>query len=334
MTLKPEWSGELEQMLRGKAAPSQLAGLLDQVLALGIHQMNLLAQLCQAPMELLTIENARQWPEGSAASLAAFAQYVLLPPPSAHPPCTPRDLFVAAALADPGVSKALRVALWQMMVMDGMIIPCFAGGNRWDHEWEVPDALSDHAAVREWRCLTKQPGWEELRCSDAYRFGAHPKPLQGDEGKRVEEAIEEDSPAALMMPLDIAGKEIPHSLINLLMAKQAVRIAMDLYQKNARFQKEFPRPQLLLYVCSNWNRAEVVPFVERLEADQPGLAKETKDAFGHDALWYTLYQVDEFRRGSRKRSPLARKLIEMGCNPEWKNSLGLCYYDLTEDESQ
>ncbi len=327
-----EWSRELERMLAKQASTSQLAELLDQVHAQGDVQINLLAQMCLEPMKLLTVEHARQWPEGAAASLAAFTRHVLLPQAGAHPPCTPRDRFVAEALSDGSVAKPLRVALWQMMVMDDMIIPCH-GGNHWDGEWEVPGALSDHRAVREWRCLTRQAGWRDLCCSDALRFGARPK-IPDAEAKQVEEAILKDSPVDLIMPLDVAGRGLPRGVVNLVMARQAVQIATYLYQNNARFAKEFSPRRLLFYVCSNWNRAEAVPFVEMLEADHKGLVVGSVDAYGHDALWYTLYWVDEHRRGSRKRSPLARKLIEMGCNPEWKNFLGLCYYDLTEDESQ
>lgn len=76
-----------------------------------------------------------------------------------------------------------------------------------------------------------------------------------------------------------------------------------------------------------------IPLVALLEKENPGLVKNSIDAFGHDALWYTLYQRDRFNRATeaarRAMDPLDRTLIEFGCDPDRANDLGLSYNDLT-----
>jgi hypothetical protein len=117
------------------------------------------------------------------------------------------------------------------------------------------------------------------------------------------------------------------------MASRAIKIATYLYCNNKKFSRLFTAQQLLFYVCANWNNDDTIPFIAMLEKDNPGLVKNTMDAFGHDALWYTLYQRDRFNRATTAArhalDPLDQTLIEFGCDPDRPNSIGLSYNDLT-----
>ena len=87
-------------------------------------------------------------------------------------------------------------------------------------------------------------------------------------------------------------------------------------------------------VCANWNDDAAIPTVALLEKLSPGLVASSVDAYGHDALWYTLYQRDA--RGiatpaaRRKIDPLDAKLIELGCDPARACFLGLSWQDVAE----
>ena len=117
------------------------------------------------------------------------------------------------------------------------------------------------------------------------------------------------------------------------LAKKAMRIVTYLFSNIAAFAQLVTPRQLLFYVCANWNNDETIPLVALLEKENPGLVKNSIDNFGHDALWYTLYQRDRFNRATeaakRAMDPLDRTLIEFGCDPDRTNDLGLSYNDLT-----
>ena len=189
--------------------------------------------------------------------------------------------------------------------------------------------------MRRWLCLTKHDGWEDLICSDPQFFGGDIRnQFKTDEDKQALAAIENDSPSALMMPLSIRGEELLVKYARATMALGACKIATYLYNDgNKTFCRNFSPRKLLLFVCANWNNDASVPFVIMLEKDNPGLVKNTIDAFGHDALWYTLYQHKRFTPlaasvGSHEPDSLGKALIELGCDPGRQNSLGLSYNDL------
>ena len=214
--------------------------------------------------------------------------------------------------------------------MDGFIFPCYTPNVLWD----VPTPLYDHPAVRSWLCRTKHEGWEDLRCSDPQLFRADVlKQFKTDAEKKALEAIGKDSPSGLLMPLSIEGRNLPAKYAQAALLKNAIRIVTYLFCNNPAFSKFIPPRQLLFYVCANWNNDETIPLVALLEKENPGLVKNSIDAFGHDALWYTLYQRDRFNRATeaakRAMDPLDRTLIEFGCDPDRANDLGLSYNDLT-----
>lgn len=280
--------------------------------------------------KLLTLDNLRRWPEEHADVLAAIFLNLPYRSPREAPPCGRRELLLTDALRDLTIPKAIRVHLWRCLVMDGFILPCYTPGV----VWEVPVQLYDHPAVRNWLCQTKHEGWEDLRCSDPqlFRFDVLNQ-FKTDSEKKALEAIEKDSPSGLLMPLSIEGRNLPAKYAQAALMKNAIKIVTYLFCNNSSFAKLITPRQLLFYICANWNNDETIPLVAVLEKENPGLVKNSIDAFGHDALWYTLYQRDRFNRATeaakRAMDPLDRTLIEFGCDPDHTNDLGLSYNDLT-----
>ncbi len=322
-----------DQMIAAKAATVELAELLSSVQARGKGQLALLAALSKKSISLLNIEHARHWPEKHASALG---EYILQIPHISLPgffPCGRKEVFIDEALRDAKVPKGVRIQLWRMVVMDGYRFPV----NGEVTEWIVPESLYDHPALRRWFCQTKQNGWEDILCSDMqlYRNDLN-GPHATEKWQKALNAIEKDSPASLLMPLDIDGRSLPTKYVLIALMKKAVNIITYLYSdKNKTLKRLLSPKQLLFYVCANWND-EAISIATLLDKEKPGFVKNSQDVFGHDALWYTLYQRDRFGRATkaaRSRNDLLDKtLIELGCDPKRQNSLGFSYEDLTEPE--
>ena len=326
-------ASQLDRMIVEKTATAELAALLGKAWSMGGPQMAILATMSQKGPLLLDIERARKWPEEHAAALGAFIRQLPYIPISAFYPCGRKELFIDTALKDTEIPKEIRIHLWRSLVMDGYKYPCYDQ----EREWMVPETLYDHPAVRNWLCQTKQNGWEDIRCSDPLFFGNNPlKLFKTPSEQKALEAIENDSPSALLMPLSISGKLLPAKYAQAALMKNAIKIVTYLFCNNQKFNKMISPRQLLFYVCANWNNDETIPFVALLEKENSGLVRNSRDAFGHDALWYTLYQRDRLNRATkaarRKMDPLDKTLIEFGCDPNRHNSIGLSYNDLTVSE--
>ena len=320
----------LDGMLETGQSMSDVAAFLDTEAQQNPTLLKGLGSFCKNWEKLMTRENLRRWPEKSADVLAAF--FLSIPSPSQRTtsPCGPKERLLAEALSDGAIPKPVRIHLWRCLVMEGYVFPCYAPKVVWD----IPAPLYDHPAVRNWLCQTKHDGWEDLCCSDPQLFhGDVLKLFKTDAEKKALEAIEKDSPSALLMPLSIEGRRLPAKYAQAALMKSAIKIVTYLFCNNPVFAKLLSPRQLLFYVCANWNNDATIPFVALLEKENPGLVKNSIDAFGHDALWYTLYQRDRLNRATkaakRAMDPLDKTLIEYGCDPDRTNDLGLSYNDLT-----
>ncbi|MBR6022593.1 MAG: hypothetical protein IK066_09285 [Kiritimatiellae bacterium] len=292
-----------------------------------------LRQLANASPEgekLLTREMLAEWPGEEAGVYAEFVASMPYRPDPRRMPCGRKERFIAAALGDRSVPKPKRVALWRAFAMGGCKFPRFSRG-----EWDVPRELADHASVRGWICATRQPGWTDLRNSDPRCFSEEREPaFRTAFEKEAWEAIGRDSPAELMMPLALMGKNLPPAYFREALRMRAEKIIACLLDDSGRSSSSVRPREILFYACANWNDAAAVPVVAMLEKASPGVVAESVDRFGHDALWYTLYQRDERGRvtpaARRGVPPLVSALVERGCDPSRECILGLSWRDVVE----
>ena len=315
-----------DKLVAGRGAVADIAALLDSMRERPAY-LELLGAMSVNSLKVLDLDVLRQWPRQFLPVLSLFILRMQFIPLDDKYPCGRRELAIAEALQDGSVPKHTRAQLWRTFMMSGYIFPYYMESNTWN----VPPVLYDHPAVRRWFCLTKQPGWEDMSCSDPYFFaGEMTSQFKSDEDKQALAAIQKDLPSALMMPLSIQGRELVVKYAKATMALCASRIATYLYNEgNKTFLRHFSPRKLLLYVCANWSDDKAVPFVIMLERDNPGLARNTLDALGHDALWYSLYQRKRFSPlGTAQPYSLGKALIELGCDPGRQYSLGLSYNDL------
>lgn len=321
---------KIELCARGRR---EFAGLLREIREEG--GMAFLRQVAgvsgRAGEMMPDMDLARRWPEGEEALYAEFVAALPYRPDLRRMPCGRRERFMAEALGDRTLGKPMRVALWRAFAMGGLKIPRYGGGGA----WSIPEVLVDHEATRSWLCATRDPAWKDLRNSDPYFFMEEKDPpLKTDFEKAAWAAIGEDSPAGLMMPLALMGKALPLAFFRGVLRKRAAGILSHLLSEPELAFRAMPPREILFYLCSNWNDDAAIPMVERLEQLRPGTVAGAVDRFGHDALWYTLYQRDRAGRATpaarRMSDPLDAALIGMGCDPARECFLGLAWRDVAE----
>lgn len=327
----------IQQAMAGLAGCGGTAAELSAFLA-GVREEGgdvLLWQLAGVSREaerLLSPDVLKGWPEDGLGLYVDFLAAMPYRPDPKCMPCGKKERFIAAALADRSVPKAARIVLWRAFAMNGFRFPRYAKGS-----WDVPAELLDHMAVRGWVCARRLDGWQDLRNSDP-SFFADPKvpDFKTDFEKSAWEAIGEDSPSGLVMPLAILGQGVPLPFFREVLRAGAVKCLIYILSDPdlASFRMMSPR-DLLFYVCANWNNDASIPVVSMLEKAEPGLVASAVDCHGHNALWYTLYQRDS--RGiatpaaRREMDPLDLTLIRLGCDPAKECFLGLSWQDVAED---
>lgn len=270
----------------------------------------------------------RAFPDDRFGLLLEFIAAMPYRPNLQDMPCGKKERAIADALSDRSIPKARRVQLWRTFVMQGFKFPRYQRGAT----WQVPEALLDHTAVREWIVLTRGKGAKDLRNSDPMRFGSAAVPnLKTEFEQAAWKAIEQDSPAGLMMPLALMGKKLPRRFLVEVLSRPAKKILVYLISHG---DSDYPPRELLFYLCANWNNDEAIPAIELIEKLNPGLVASAVDDYGHNALWYTLYQRNRFGRATaaarRAMDPLDIALIELGCNPNQESFLGLSWQDVAE----
>ena len=293
--------------------------------------LNIMYEQSNGWMKLFSIQTARAWPVKFAEAYATFVMKAPYLYDFKNKPCCYRQRFVAEVLEDASVPKEIRVQFWRAFNFRGFYISHYYKGE----EWNVPESLYDHHSYRHWISTTKRAGWEDIRYSDPFLFGYEDIPAYFDsqEKKVLYEAIEEDSVSGLMMPMAISGARINKTIMRAVLKCKAVNIAAYLYENDATFRKLLKPRAALFYICANWSNKDCLPFVSLLEECNPGLVSNAIDALGHDALWYTLYNLDENQRATAAaecgHDPLDIFLMKHGCDPNRKNSVGLSFNDLT-----
>lgn len=280
---------------------------------------------------LLTIQTARAWPEKYAKAYALFVAQSPYTLDYTIPPCSLRERFIAEILEDRDISKKIRVQFWRALVFDGLRLPRFANGAK----WSVPIVLCDHYAIRRWLAINKLDGWEDIICSDPLFFTNDPtQAFKAEDKNGLYDAIDADSVSGFMMPLDISGARLTNVMIRIILQRKAINIATYLYKNKALFRKSISPRTLLFYACANWSNIDCIPFISMLEKDTPGLISSSVDIYGHDALWYTLYNQNEYFMATpearSRRDTIDLFLTKNGCDPNRKSTIGLSFSDLTD----
>ncbi|MBR4172089.1 MAG: nicotinamide-nucleotide amidohydrolase family protein [Kiritimatiellae bacterium] len=243
---------------------------------------------------------------------------------------------IAAILSDLKLPLKKRVQAWKEMMRSDFSIPCPSSPRR----VTLPDVLFDHPFGRYWCCARKMAGYRDLVCSVPAAFEADTSMYEKNSPawKRwspVIDAIEKDKPGKTFLGLSLKGTKFPKRLVLHALRRGAKNVLRAFYGKCPKsMQAEFPLRALLFYLASGWEIPEAVEYIRMIAEIAPDLIRDTVDARGNTALWYTLYR--EAEEGQKWPSTfsadneLAAVLVELGCDPTRKNALGLSWADIVE----
>ena len=243
---------------------------------------------------------------------------------------------IAAALSDEQAPLEKRVMAWKQMMRSDFSIPCPSSPRR----VTLPDVLFDHPFGRYWCCARRIAGYKDLSVSVPAVFAVDTNMYEVNsvlwkKWEAVIKAIEHDKPGAPLLELSVKGTKMPKRLIVHALKKGSVNFLRAFYgQCPKAMQTELPIQALLFYLVSSCKMPEALEYVRMLAEVSPDLIRAAVDARGNTALWYTLYREAEDGRvwpsSFSADNELAAALIEFGCDPKRKNSLGLSWADIVK----
>ncbi len=244
-------------------------------------------------------------------------------PESPENPFGPRERLVSDAICDRSLPKATRARLLASVGHDRT----FAGLP----PDEARDALLgflDSKAGRKWYCEHGRPGFEVVRCSDPAFFknvARKDYSADVDVGKvkidsKFRKAIDDNSPAQLMMLLSVSGKYVDARLLSVILTLRKTKMLEWLLENDEKTKEFLDERRMLFYVCAHWPYRDATTWLEKAEAKQSGIVMSCVDALGRNLLWYTQYN----RWGGR----IAETLLAQGCDPDAETAWGLSWRDM------
>ena len=233
--------------------------------------------------------------------------------------------IVTDAIGDKRVAPETRARLlWRYNHVDYYRDAALAGAKG-----TLPFGLLDCEAGRKDYCARRRSGYETIRCSNRVFFKRIQTISSYDwEKGRVKtqevlkKAIDDDSPAELMVALGVVGKEVDVRLLTWLLSLGKTKI-LDWLMENDEVAKEWIDPRrVLFYKCANHWEKTIGEAIEQIERTSPGTAASCTDALGRNLLWYTLYNRFFSNERSRKNplSPVEELLISHGVDPDAKTA--------------
>ena len=243
---------------------------------------------------------------------------------------------ISEVLSDGQAPLERRALAWKKMMRSDFSIPCPSSPRR----VTLPDVLIDHPFGRYWCCARKIGGYKDLIGSVPAVFAVDMDMYEENSAlwrkwESVIKAIESDKPGKALLELSVKGAKLPKRLIVHALNKGAANFLRAFYgQCPKTMQTELPIQALLFYLVSSCKMPDALEHVRMLAEISPDLICDAVDARGNTALWYTLYREAEdgqvWPSTFSADNELAATLIELGCDPERKNALGLSWADIVK----
>ena len=201
----------------------------------------------------------------------------------------------------------------------------------------IPFGLLDSEEGRKDYCARSRTGYETVRCSSRVFF-KRIQTISSYDWKKgrvktpdvLKKAIDDDSPAELMLALGVLGKKVDARLLTWLLGFGKTKI-LDWLMENDEAAKEWLDPRrVLFYKCANhWDKS-IGESVEQIERASPGTVASCTDALKRNLLWYTLYNHLLSNGGRRESalSPVEELLIRHGADPDAETAWGVSWRQL------
>ena len=142
----------------------------------------------------------------------------------------------------------------------------------------------------------------------------------------ITDALRKDSVSAFEIALLICNQRISLHHIYTALTSNARNIVMLLMQKySGRIFKLRSPQEWLFIICNNFCNSAAITAIRCIEEIFPGIVKSSKDPWGCNLLWHTLYNDFWLQEEYCRLEKLQNELIKLDCDPDEKNSIGLSF---------
>ena len=151
---------------------------------------------------------------------------------------------------------------------------------------------------------------------------------------QILQAIKNDSVSELEIACLLNNKKISLNMMYAILTYQAENIIHYFFEKYVDEIFSLRTPQEWLFtICNYFPGTSAASFIEHVEEKFPGIVKNARDPWENNLLWHTFYNevVWNLRYARCKRNFVQQCLIDLGCDPDEKNNLGLCFNSVTEN---
>lgn len=151
---------------------------------------------------------------------------------------------------------------------------------------------------------------------------------------QILQAIKNDSVSELEIARLLNNKKISLGIMYAILtynAKSTINFLLKKYSDEI-FSLRTPQ-EWLFTLCTYFHLTAAIDFIKHIEEKFPGIVKNARDPWGNNLLWHTFYNevVWNLRYAHCKRNFVQQCLIDLGCDPDEKNDLGLCFNSVTEN---
>ena len=151
---------------------------------------------------------------------------------------------------------------------------------------------------------------------------------------QILQAIQNDSASELEIACLLNNKKISLNMMYAILTYQAENIIHYFFEKYVDEIFSLRTPEEWLFtICNYFPGKAAASFIKQVEDKFPGIVKNARDPWGNNLLWHTFYNevVWNLRYARCKRNFVQQCLIDLGCDPDEKNDLGLCFNSVTEN---
>lgn len=151
---------------------------------------------------------------------------------------------------------------------------------------------------------------------------------------QILQAIKNDSASELEIARLLNNKKISLNMMYAILTYQAENIIHYFFEKYSDEIFSLRTPEEWLFtICNYFPGKAAASFIKHVEENFPGIVKNARDPWGNNLLWHTFYNevVWNLRYARCKRNFVQQCLINLGCDPDEKNDLGLCFNSVTEN---
>lgn len=151
---------------------------------------------------------------------------------------------------------------------------------------------------------------------------------------QILQAIKRDSASELEIARVLNNKKISLGIMYAILTYNAGNTINSLLKKYSDEIFSLRTPEEWLFtICNYFPGTSAASFIKHVEEKFPGIVKNARDPWGNNLLWHTFYNeiVWKLRYARCKRNFVQQCLIDLGCDPNEKNNLGLCFNLVTKN---